>query len=230
MDSLRVKKWWIILALEGDRDPPTGRRSAACLLLTLGLAGCLQLESRPQQEGGTVVEPEVFDVIRASNSHAAVQYLQDQYRREIEEARILRYKIDELVSAEAGLAWELEDEHQQLETIREQIALVESSSSQVTTELQQATQKRDAEQAALQQTRAEEEQARAELEGLRQSLEATSKERERLAAALANAEARLAELREEAKPTAQELSQLLQQLQPPAEPSPPDHGSRIPDH
>ncbi len=93
------------------------------LLLAAFLAGssCADLPPEPDSQAGGLVEPEVFDVIRASNSKAAVEALRDRYEQEAQHARLLEARIGELIAAEEGLALEHHERLQALQKIKDQV-------------------------------------------------------------------------------------------------------------
>jgi len=95
------------------------RLSALCALALLS-AACHPLDARPEEQE-ELVEPDVFDVIRASNSKAAIQALRDRYDQEVQHARLLEARIGELIAAEEGLSVEHHERLQALQSIRDQV-------------------------------------------------------------------------------------------------------------
>ncbi len=93
-------------------------------LLLAAVTGCLQLEPEPDPRAGGLVEPDVFDVIRASNSKAAVEQLRDRHQQEIEHARLLEARIGELIAAEEGLAHEHRERLADLQRIKDQLKVL----------------------------------------------------------------------------------------------------------
>jgi hypothetical protein len=78
----------------------------------------------------TDVEPDVFDVIRASNSREQVARLREQYREEVEHARLLEARIGELIAAEEALSTEQRQRLASLQKIRDQVrAVVEQNAA-----------------------------------------------------------------------------------------------------
>ena len=76
------------------------------------------------------VEPDVFDVIRASNSREQVARLREQYFEEVEHARLLEARIGELIAAEEALSAEQRQRLDSLQRIRDQVrALVEQNAA-----------------------------------------------------------------------------------------------------
>jgi|RhiMethySRZTD1v2_1073278.scaffolds.fasta_scaffold492899_2 chromosome segregation ATPase len=88
--------------------------------LALAAAACHELDRRADEQDGQV-EPDVFDVIRASNSKAAVEALRDRYDQEVQHARLLEARIGELIAAEEGLSVEHHERLQALQSIRDQV-------------------------------------------------------------------------------------------------------------
>ena len=95
-------------------------RSSAVAALALLPLSCHPLDRRPDEQE-ELVEPDVFDVIRASNSKAAVDALRDRYEQEVQHARLLEARIGELIAAEEGLSVEHHERLQALQSIRDQV-------------------------------------------------------------------------------------------------------------
>ncbi len=93
-----------------------------CLPLVLLFAvACTPLSTGPAPESDPPPEPEVFAVIRASNSKAAVEQLRDRHAEEVLHARLLEARIGELIAAEEGLAAEHRERLTALQTMRDQV-------------------------------------------------------------------------------------------------------------
>jgi hypothetical protein len=90
-------------------------------LLLLGAAGCFDLRPEPDPHSTGPIEPDVFDVIRAGNSKAAVEALRDRYEQELQHARLLEAKIGELIAAEEGFAVERHDRLVKLQEVKDQV-------------------------------------------------------------------------------------------------------------
>jgi chromosome segregation ATPase len=84
-------------------------------------AGCVELDPQADSRQEGLAEPEVFDVIRAANSKAAVEQLRDRHERELEHARALEARIGELMAAEEGLAAEHRERLAALQQIKDQL-------------------------------------------------------------------------------------------------------------
>lgn len=130
--------------------------SAAALLLA---AGCVELDPQAEARQGGLVEPEVFDVIRASNSKAAVEQLRERHARELEHARLLEEHINELIAAEEGLALEHRERLAALQQIKDQLRTL-AEEQEATTRAIEAQKQQNA---ALEKALADEEARRAEL-------------------------------------------------------------------
>jgi chromosome segregation ATPase len=144
------------------------------VLVLLALPSCVDLKREPDPQAGGLIEPDVFDVIRAGNSKAAVEALRDRYEQEVQHARLLEARIGELIAAEEGLALEHHERLQALQSIKDEVRKLAD------------------EQAAL--GRALEDAARGKAKTGEQ-LEALRQENEQLEAAIAAEEARREELR-----------------------------------
>ena len=190
-------------------------------VLALGLvmlAGCTGLEERPRAEAGGLVEPDVFDVIRASNSHAAVEYLRDQYSQELEQTRILEAQISELIAAEEALALQKDDEQEALDQVRREIQALTRRTNQTHQRLEEL-EKSNAELARKLQ---EAEQQRADAE---QQVEGKTTEREQLLARVQEAELALKKARSGVEAQIVAFRAALERLEgqptkPPTEPDP----------
>lgn len=97
--------------------------------LVLGVACTSPAPAKPPDPPPDV-EPDVFDVIRASNSREQVARLREQYREEVEHARLLEARIGELKSAEEALSIEQRQRLASLQKIRDQMrAVVEQNAT-----------------------------------------------------------------------------------------------------
>ena len=103
-----------------------GSGRALALLAGLSATGCLQLDPRPTGSGPGLVEPEVFEVVRAANSRAAVEYLGQKHQDEMRQVRLLEEQIQQLVAAQAGLAAALEGHREDFDVAREGVAQLEA--------------------------------------------------------------------------------------------------------
>src|SRR5262245_23708085 len=99
------------------RPRPTLRIAPALL----ALAACTQPPREPEVQDSGSVEPDVFDVIRASNSKQAVERLRDRYHEETEHAKLLQARIDEAIAAEEALAFEQRQRLDSLQKIRDEV-------------------------------------------------------------------------------------------------------------
>jgi predicted RNase H-like nuclease (RuvC/YqgF family) len=108
------------------------RRSGPTLRLLpalLALGACTDPPRTPETDRGEV-EPDVFDVIRASNSKQAVERLRDRYHEEVEHARLLEARIGEAIAAEEALSAEQRQRLESLQKIRDEVrSLVEQNST-----------------------------------------------------------------------------------------------------
>lgn len=96
----------------------------------LALATCTEPPRGQEPKDPGNVEPDVFDVIRASNSKQAVERLRDRYHEETEHAKLLQARIDELISAEEALAAEQRQRLDSLQKIRDEVrALVDQNAA-----------------------------------------------------------------------------------------------------
>ena len=116
------------------------RRRPLVLALALTASGCPS--PMPSQEGlsAPTDQPAVFDVIRASNSQAALEKLRDRYQEEVEHAHLLEARIGELIAAEEGLALERSDRMKALQTVRDQARALADEQEKLTRQLEAATQ------------------------------------------------------------------------------------------
>jgi hypothetical protein len=144
------------------------------LIVALAAVGCACLSPAPESHP-ELPEPDVFDVIRASNSKAAVEQLRIRHARELEHARLLEARIGELIAAEEGLALEHRERLAALRQVEDQLrklgeeqaatarALEAANQSQadLAEKLEAARQQNAALEAALEAEQAK----RAELEG-----------------------------------------------------------------
>jgi chromosome segregation ATPase len=112
---------------------------AAAALTSLLAAACLDLHREPDPKAGGLVEPEVFDVIRASNSKAAVEQLRDRYDQEVQHAKLLEARIGELIAAEEGLSMEHRERLQALQSIKEQVRQLADEQAATARALDEAT-------------------------------------------------------------------------------------------
>ena len=105
-------------------------RRSLVLLAALAHAACTDLQPEPDVQSGELVEPDVFDVIRASNSREQVARLREQYREEVEHARLLEARIGELIAAEEALSTEQRQRLASLQKLRDQVrTLVEQNAA-----------------------------------------------------------------------------------------------------
>ena len=107
------------------------RRSASLLAFVaanVALAGCTSPKDGSRDADppppNAAVEPDVFDVIRASNSKEAVARLREQYHEEVEHARLLEARINEMIAAEEALSTEQRERVASLQKIRDQLRSV----------------------------------------------------------------------------------------------------------
>ena len=105
------------------------------LVIALGSA-CTGAPSESAPPAGGLVEPEVFDVIRASNSAAALAELRDRYDQEREHARLLQARIDEMAAAEEGLAVEQRERATALQSLRDSLRKLTEEQAALTRELE----------------------------------------------------------------------------------------------
>jgi len=96
-------------------------RRPLVVLALLSITACRQLEQEPAPRIEGQVEPDIFDVLRAGNSKAAVAALRDRYQQEVQHARLLEARIGELIAAEEGLAIEHHERLQALQAIKDQV-------------------------------------------------------------------------------------------------------------
>ncbi len=103
---------------------------ATSLLLAACLGACVSpgFDQPPATEK---VEPDVFDVLRASNSRAAVEYLRQRHEEELEHSRLLHEEINRLMAAEEGVAQELEEHRAALRTLRKEVTATEKQRAEV---------------------------------------------------------------------------------------------------
>ena len=123
-------------------------------------ANCVELDPQAESRSEGLPEPEVFDVIRASNSKAAVEQLRERHARELEHARLLEARIGELIAAEEGLAAEHRERLATLQQVKDQLRKL-SEEQEATARAIEAQKQQNAE---LEQALADEEARRAELE------------------------------------------------------------------
>jgi septal ring factor EnvC (AmiA/AmiB activator) len=103
------------------------RRPRPILLLApalLALAACTDPPRGPEPKDSGNVEPDVFDVIRASNSKQAVERLRDRFHEETEHAKLLEARIDELRAAEEALAVEQRQRLDSLQKIKDELRAI----------------------------------------------------------------------------------------------------------
>ena len=109
------------------------------LAMVFALAACSSPEDEPDPSSHELVEPDVFDVIRASNSRAAVEALRDRYEQEIQHARLLEARIGELIAAEEGLALEHHERLTALQSIKDQVRKLADEQAALARALDEAT-------------------------------------------------------------------------------------------
>ncbi len=99
------------------------RRLLPLLLIaaSCAAAGCAPLHPGAPPDAGPPPEPDVFAVIRASNSKAAVEQLRSRHAEEVLHARLLEARIGELIAAEEGLAAEYRERQQSVQSMRDQV-------------------------------------------------------------------------------------------------------------
>lgn len=150
------------------RQPPPGesamhrnptRRFA--LVLAAGLCGCVPLAPGDAARGEPLPEPDVFTVIRASNSKAAVEQLRERHAEEVLHARLLEARIGELIAAEEGLAAEHRERLESLQAMRDEVRELSEQQAEVSRALEELRRRND----ELEKARQAEEQRRAALEG-----------------------------------------------------------------
>ncbi|MSR47490.1 MAG: hypothetical protein EXS13_10595 [Planctomycetes bacterium] len=129
-------------------------------LALVSAAGCVQLEPGGDVREEGLPEPDVFDVIRASNSKAAVDQLRDRHFRELEHARLLEARIGELIAAEEGLAAEHQERLRSLQQIQDQLRKLAEEQAVTARALEVARQSNAELEKALQEAQAK----RAEIE------------------------------------------------------------------
>ncbi len=150
------------------------RTRIALVASTLLVCGCAWLAPGPAAPP-ELPEPDVFDVIRASNSKAAVEQLRIRHARELEHARLLEARIGELIAAEDGLALEHRERLAALREVEDRLRKLADEQAATTLALESANQaqvdlaaKLDAarqQNAALEEALKAEQAKRAELEG-----------------------------------------------------------------
>lgn len=157
-------------------------RRSLLLLAALTFVACNDLPPEPDVQAHEMVEPDVFDVIRASNSKAAVAALRDRYAQEVQHARLLEARIGELIAAEEGLSSEHHDRLQELQAIKDQVRTLADEQLAISRALDEATRSKADASAQLdalkQENSALEQQIAAELarrDELRKQLEAARK-------------------------------------------------------
>jgi predicted RNase H-like nuclease (RuvC/YqgF family) len=112
------------------RPPRITLRFAPVLLALAACSDPPRPDAKEQQKDDALVEPDVFDVIRASNSKQAIERLRDRYHEETEHAKLLQVRIDEAVAAEEGLAAEQRQRLDSLQKIRDEVrTLVEQNAA-----------------------------------------------------------------------------------------------------
>jgi chromosome segregation ATPase len=109
------------------------------LALVCAAAACRNLEREPEPDVGEMTEPDVFDVIRASNSKAAVEALRDRYEQEVQHARLLEARIGELIAAEEGLALEHHERMEALQAIKDQVRKLADEQAETGRALEEAS-------------------------------------------------------------------------------------------
>ena len=134
--------------------------AAALVGATFCAAGCVELDPQSESRSEGLPEPEVFDVIRASNSKAAVEQLRERHARELEHARLLEARIGELIAAEEGLAAEHRERLATLQQVKDSLRKL-AEEQEATARAIEAQKQQNAE---LEKALADEEARRAELE------------------------------------------------------------------
>ncbi|MBM4013688.1 MAG: hypothetical protein FJ293_01830 [Planctomycetes bacterium] len=109
------------------------------LASTLLASGCAWLTPGPGAHT-ELPEPDVFDVIRASNSKAAVEQLRIRHARELEHARLLESRIGELMAAEEGLALEHRERMAALREVEDRLRKLTEEQADTTRALDAANQ------------------------------------------------------------------------------------------
>jgi hypothetical protein len=111
---------------------------AARLALLFVVAGCQWFGPGSGVHEEPLPEPDVFDVIRASNSKAAVEQLRVRHARELEHARLLEARIGELIAAEEGLALEHQERLAALRGVEDQLRKLADEQAATTRALDEA--------------------------------------------------------------------------------------------
>ena len=112
------------------RRPWSRWLSALVAPACLGAAACTSPPPAAPPEPQADVEPDVFDVIRASNSREQLARLREQYREEKEHSRLLEARVGELRAAEEALSQEQRQRLDSLQKVRDQVrALVEQNAA-----------------------------------------------------------------------------------------------------
>jgi predicted RNase H-like nuclease (RuvC/YqgF family) len=90
----------------------------------LATAACTDPPRAADPKDNSAVEPDVFDVIRASNSKQAVERLRDRYHEEVEHAKLLEARIGEAIAAEEALSAEQRQRLESLQKIRDEVRIL----------------------------------------------------------------------------------------------------------
>ena len=116
----------------------SGRWVALTSIAVVSAVSCQSLQPRPVPGTGSLAEPEVFEIIRASNSKAAIDFLSDRYQEELEHAQLLEENIAQLIAAEEGLAMQLRQESAKVSDLRKELETLNQDRTDVQRDLQKA--------------------------------------------------------------------------------------------
>jgi predicted RNase H-like nuclease (RuvC/YqgF family) len=138
------------------RRPMTIRRKILRTApVLLALAACTEPPKSPEAKDQGQVEPDVFDVIRASNSKQAVERLRDRYHEEVEHAKLLEARIGEAIAAEEALSSEQRQRLESLQKIRDEVRTLVDQNSTLEKQLAAEITRRDDLKKKIEQTRQE---------------------------------------------------------------------------
>jgi septal ring factor EnvC (AmiA/AmiB activator) len=108
------------------------------LALLLLCAACTTPRKDPDPAADGLVEPDVFDVIRASNSRAAVEQLRERYHEEQQHRQLLEQRIGESMAAEEALSTELRERQSAVQAIRDEVRAATAEQDALTKQLEAA--------------------------------------------------------------------------------------------
>ena len=171
------------------------------LVPTLLAASCLGLERRENADAAGIAEPEVFDVIRASNSKAAMDHLRRRYHEESAQVALLENEIRSLIAAQAGLASSLASYQEDFEyakrrssELQEQTTAAEAELAAAEAGQQESAGRLETARSAHAEQEAELNRLDGEVTSLRDQVDARRAEREALAEQQEAVESEIAEL------------------------------------